>query len=202
VRLALVGGRHILTGDGYWQKCTDENSTDESSWVNIRTSEGRLYVTSSGGLLFTNILSEDEGLYRTWLNRLGYWKYYKLIVGSKPLVYSQPYDWIDVDYQTTVRFSLNARGDHRSMRYQWKHDDCDMTNRPQRIEGVETSCLTIYAVESEDEGNYQCAVRNLFGTDMSENAVLTISKLPDLMYSGENRWKLKDKLAIETNLHQ
>lgn len=93
------------------------------------------------------------------------------------MVYSQPCDWIDVDCGTTVVFSLNASGDHRSMRYQWKHDDRNMTNRPPRIEGVETPCLTIYAVESEDEGNYQCAVINVFGTDTSENAVLAISKL-------------------------
>lgn len=82
-------------------------------------------------------------------------------------------------------FSLEASGDHRYMSYQWSHDSCDLVDRPQKIEGVETSCLVIYAVGREDEGNYQCAVSNLFGSDMTENAVLTISKLPDLIYSGE-----------------
>ena len=77
MRFAHVGHRHILRGDGYWQK-----STDESSWVNVHASEGRLSETSSGGLLFVNISSEDEGLYRTWLNRLRNWMYYKLNVGK------------------------------------------------------------------------------------------------------------------------
>ena len=84
MRFAHVGHRHILTGDGYWQKCTksDEGCIDESSWVYIHASEGRLSETSSGGLLFTNISSEDEGLYRTWLNWLGNWMYFELYVGK------------------------------------------------------------------------------------------------------------------------
>lgn len=84
MKYAHVGRRYILLGDGYWQKCTesDERCTDESSWVNVHASEGRLSETSSGGLLFTNISSEDEGLYRTRLNGLGVWMYYKLTIGK------------------------------------------------------------------------------------------------------------------------
>ena len=83
-----------------------------------------------------------------------------------------------MDYGQLVTFCLEARGDDRSMRYQWIHDGSYLTNRP-LIEGVETSCLTIYAVRWEDEGNYQCAVSDRFGTDMSDIAVLAIRKLPD-----------------------
>lgn len=84
MKYAHVGHRYILRGYGYWQKCTesDEGCIGESSWVNVHASEGRLSETSSGGLLFTNISSEDEGLYRTRLNRLGVWMYYKLTIGK------------------------------------------------------------------------------------------------------------------------
>lgn len=91
-----------------------------------------------------------------------------------------------MDCGTTVTFSLEASGDRRCMSYQWSRDGCNLVDRPHKIEGVGTFRLAIYDVGREDEGNYQCAVRNLFGSDMSENAVLTISKLPDLMYSGGN----------------
>ena len=69
---------------------------------------------------------------------------------------------------------MKATGE--DLQFQWKKDGKDLHDAS-KYHGTKTHTLHIKHVEESDEGSYQCLVMNGVGKDLSEEAVLTVSKL-------------------------
>ena len=71
--------------------------------------------------------------------------------------------------------TLQATGDN--LHYQWKKDGIDLSD-DDRHHGTDTDTLRIVKVEKGDsKAHYRCSVKNEIGEELSEEAVLTVSKL-------------------------
>ena len=79
--------------------------------------------------------------------------------------------------------SVEATGDN--LRYQWKRDGNHLSD--DRHHGTDTDTLHIVKVKKSDsKAHYRCSVKNEIGEELSEEAVLTVSKLIIGLYvSGE-----------------
>ncbi len=73
-----------------------------------------------------------------------------------------------------VTFTVVASGT-APLTYQWQKDSGD-------ISGATDASYTINPVDWVDAGNYRCVVTNDFGTDTSDEAVLTVAELPTGAY--------------------
>jgi uncharacterized repeat protein (TIGR01451 family) len=94
-----------------------------------------------------------------------------LVVGDPPLITSQPANQTIV-LGAPAAFTVTATGSD-SLEYQWSHEGADLT--------AETNAtLTIPSVQLNDDGNYAVRVFNLFGTQTSSNALLTVGILPSV----------------------
>ena len=69
---------------------------------------------------------------------------------------------------------MKATGD--DLHLQWKKDGKDLHDGS-KYRGTKTHTLRIKDVEKSDRGSYQCLVKNDVGEELSEEAVLTVSKL-------------------------
>lgn len=74
----------------------------------------------------------------------------------------------------SVTFTVVAYGTE-PLSYQWQMDTED-------IAGATATSYTIDPVDWSDAGNYRCVVSNDFGTDTSDDAVLTVAELPTGAY--------------------
>ena len=69
---------------------------------------------------------------------------------------------------------MKATGDN--LQFQWKKD-CKELHDGSKCRGTKTHTLRIKDVEKSVKGSYQCLVKNDVGRELSEEAVLTVSKL-------------------------
>jgi len=70
-------------------------------------------------------------------------------------------------------FSVSATGEG-TLTYQWQKDGSDLADGG-HYAGVTTSTLTVSDVDINDEGEYQCVVSNIYGSNTSEAATLTVT---------------------------
>ena len=70
--------------------------------------------------------------------------------------------------------TVQATGDN--LHYQWQKNGVDLSDDDKHYD-TGTDSLHIVMVEKVDEGYYQCLVKNEIGETISEDAVLTVSKL-------------------------
>ena len=75
---------------------------------------------------------------------------------------------------SSVTFTVVAYGTE-PLEYQWRKDTVD-------IGGATESSYTINPVDWVDAGDYRCVVSNDFGTETSDEAVLTVAELPTGAY--------------------
>ena len=75
---------------------------------------------------------------------------------------------------TEVKFSVKATGDN--LCFQWKKDSEKLLDG-RKYRDTKTHTLRIKDVEKNDEGIYQCLVKNDVGEKLSEEADLVVSKL-------------------------
>ena len=72
-------------------------------------------------------------------------------------------------------FRVEVTGD--DLQFQWQKDCNDIHDRGGRYCGTNTDTLHILMVEKGDEGCYRCLVKNCVEKIVSNNAILTVSKL-------------------------
>ncbi|MGD8452781.1 MAG: DUF1566 domain-containing protein [Phycisphaerae bacterium] len=75
---------------------------------------------------------------------------------------------------SSATFTVVAYGTE-PLHYQWQKDAIDIT-------GATDASYTINPVDWDDAGSYRCIVSNDFGTDTSDDAVLTVAELPTGAY--------------------
>ena len=73
-----------------------------------------------------------------------------------------------------VSFHVEATGD--DLTFQWQKNQSDLDDGD-RCCGTHTSTLHIIEVEMSDKGRYRCLVKNAVGEELSDEALLTVSKL-------------------------
>ena len=62
--------------------------------------------------------------------------------------------------------------------YQWQGSGLNLVEMPDKLEGVNTSVLTIIDARNEDEDSYQCVIYNGVGDSVKSNeAFLSVGKL-------------------------
>ncbi len=87
-----------------------------------------------------------------------------------------------------VSFKIECSGSH--LEYQWQKDNLDLSNT-ERINGVNSSKLSINQITVDDAGDYRCIASNSEDSVISNIATLTISSSTgiisgNLVYSNEN----------------
>ena len=76
-----------------------------------------------------------------------------------------------------MTFSVEASGG--SLVYQWQKDGVDIDDNPLKYLGTETDTLTVLNVQGlEDEGGYSVVIANAAGIVNSQDALLTIGRVP------------------------
>ena len=106
------------------------------------------------------------------LHQCGLFKFY----------YQQPNILLNPESQSVTpgriaEFRVKATG--QCLQFQWKKD-CEELHDSSKYRGTNTNTLRIKDVERNDRGCYQCLVKNYKREKLSEEAVLTVSKLVDL----------------------
>ena len=94
-----------------------------------------------------------------------------LTVGDPPVITAQPANQTVV-LGTGVSFTRTATGAD-PLNYQWSHEGADLAD-------ATNSSLMLTNVQLADAGNYAVRVFNLFGTQTSSNALLTVGILPSV----------------------
>ena len=79
-------------------------------------------------------------------------------------------------------FTVKATGD--VLQFQWQKDGSDIHDHGSRYRGTDTHSLHILMVEKGDEGCYRCLVKNYGGERFSNDVILTVSKLVNLVVGG------------------
>ena len=69
---------------------------------------------------------------------------------------------------------MKATGE--SLQFQWQKNHCNLCDDG-RYCGTNTDTLRIAEVEKSDKGGYRCLVKNGIGRELSDEALLTVSKL-------------------------
>ena len=72
-----------------------------------------------------------------------------------------------------VVFQVEATGDDLNFQWQKNHSDLD---DGERCCGTHTNTLRILEAEMSDKGRYRCLVMNPVGKELSDEALLTVSK--------------------------
>jgi len=125
-------------------------------------------------LMLTNVQMVDAGDYAVQVfNPFGADQSSNAVlsVGDPPLITGQPVDQTVV-LGTPALFTVTATGTE-SLEYQWSHEGNDLPD-------ATNATLTIPSSQPDDAGNYAVRVFNLFGTQTSSNALLTVVILPSV----------------------
>ena len=83
---------------------------------------------------------------------------------------------------SVAEFTVKATGD--VFQFQWQKDGSDIHDHGSRYRGTDTHTLHILMVEKGDEGCYRCLVKNCLGERFSNDVILTVSKLVNLVVGG------------------
>jgi len=87
-----------------------------------------------------------------------------------PQIYAQPAP-VTVPQGSNVTFSVGAYG---AMTYQWQLNGTNLADGA-RIVGTQASLLSIASARMGDAGSYQVIISNLYGTNVSSAATLTVT---------------------------
>ena len=103
------------------------------------------------------------------------------IVVEPPRITTHPQDIKDIVGGKTAMFTIQATGtEPLNYNWQWKPDEKGGRSeewQPCTAKGSDGTTLTIPSVQKLNEGSYCCVISNCAGTQISEPAQLTISKL-------------------------
>ena len=100
-----------------------------------------------------------------------------LTVGDPPLITDQSTNQTVV-LGTAASFSVTTTGTD-PLNYQWSHEGSDLLD-------ATNATLTIPSAQLTDAGNYAVRISNLFGTQTSSNALLTVGILPSVTIQPTN----------------
>ena len=78
-----------------------------------------------------------------------------------------------------TEFTVEVTGD--DLRFQWQKNCKDLSDGV-KYHGTDTDTLQISNLGKDDEGHYRCLVKNDVGMELSDEALLSVSKLHN--YSG------------------
>ena len=106
---------------------------------------------------------------------------YVCCVVDAPVILQQPLDQLSVTPGNSVSFYVLLSGLRLS--YLWSGSGALLpSSSSSRIEGRNTSTLTIHAVVSSDIGMYQCLITNAAGSVNSSSAALDIGEFVVELY--------------------
>ena len=83
---------------------------------------------------------------------------------------------------SVAEFTVKATGD--VLQFQWQRNGTDIHDHDSRYRGTDTDTLRILMVEKGDEGCYRCLVKNYVGERFSNDVILTVSELVNLVVGG------------------
>ena len=124
-----------------------------------------------------------------------------LYTADPPRITSHPKTLKDVVAGKPAVFTVQVIGT-KPLSYQWKHKPssgiegwqvCDV----ERFLGADSSTLTIPSAQMLDEGSYYCTVSNCVGSDISDNATLTIGELKFLSLHNEYMMNCLQKKVLK-----
>lgn len=127
---------------------------------------------NNGGLTNT-----PAGLTNTIAIAAGYSSSLAVTGLAAPFIGQQPISRT-VDAGSSVTFLAGAGG-RPKLRYQWQWNGTNLSDGG-RISGANTAGLSLFAVQTNDLGNYSLIVSNDFGYAVSSNAVLTVRSSPTI----------------------
>ncbi len=154
-----------------------------SGSANIRLGPGvnyGIYSTAAAGAQGTVVSHQLNGIYAKgyywWKCNFGGtigWIAESLLVVPA----SAPNVTLDPSNQSVVTggnasFTISATGSP-PLSYRWQKNNVNLTNGG-HYSGVTTNTLAITGVDNNDVGNYRCVVTNLYGSDTSSAASLTL----------------------------
>ena len=79
-----------------------------------------------------------------------------------------------------INFNIKATGDN--LKFQWQKDGHIDLSDGEKYHGVHTDTLHIAKMEEGDKGRYRCLVKNDVAEKLSDEAMLTDSKLVNARY--------------------
>ena len=106
------------------------------------------------------------------------WWYHLILPADPPKITQHPKDQ-SVATGADVAFQVEATGDDLHFQWQKNHGDLHHCNR---YCDTHTNTLHIVEVEKSDKGRYSCLVNNAAGKKLSDEALLTVSKLHVICY--------------------
>jgi len=108
-------------------------------------------------------------------------------VGNPPVITQQPQPTVaPAGYPATLTVVATGTG----LTYEWRKGGAQLFDGP-NISGASTPTLTILSLGPADEGIYSVTVKNLAGTTVSKNAVVSISNY-NISDSLVNYWKFDE----------
>ena len=98
---------------------------------------------------------------------------YSLILPADPPKITEHPNEQSVAIGANVTFQVKATGN--DLNFQWQKNRSDLDDG-ERCCGTHTNRLRILEVEMSDKGRYRCLVMNPVGKELSDEALLTVSK--------------------------
>jgi len=98
---------------------------------------------------------------------------YIVVTNGPPTIVAQPVS-VTAPQKTNVTFNVTAAGS-LPLSYQWRDNGVSLVDGG-RISGATTPHLTISNIGNRDAGQYSVLVTNTYGTAVSSNATLTVSR--------------------------
>jgi uncharacterized repeat protein (TIGR01451 family) len=142
-----------------------------------------------GGMTTDNYHSPQPQGSNLRANILDYTAKFVLCTNCPPSILTQPHNQI-VRAGLNVSFSATASGT-LPLTFYWQRGGTNLTNGG-RISGADTSTLTISNCVEGDSGLYSVIVSNAFGTALSSNATLLVSRLDHFAWSVVPSPQIKD----------
>ena len=156
-------------GDATFTVAADGTAPITFQWTFNGTN---LMDATNGSLMLTNVQMTDEGEYAVQVfNAFGMDQSSNavLTVGDPPLITDQPANQTVV-LGTPASFTVTVTGTE-PLNFQWAHEGIDVPD-------ATNATLSIPSAQTIDAGNYTVRIFNLFGTQTSSNALLTVGLLP------------------------
>ncbi len=98
---------------------------------------------------------------------------YIMVTNGPPVIVAQPMS-VTAPQKTNVTFNVTAAGSP-PLSYQWRDNGVNLVNGG-RISGATTPTLTISNIGNRDAGQYSVLVTNTYGSALSSNATLTVTR--------------------------